>query len=207
MKKFLTIIPLQTTKPMQYEAVDNPVLQMDEAVQFPILTAISGYAQPGEEIRVIAVLTDNGKCRENLEKFSQAVEELCAGKGVSCSAGVEAVFIPEDDSVSTHVETFQKLIEYVEDDDDLYACMTFGTKPTSNVLLLAVQYAYRVKRNASIACILYGQVVRPDSDDKTTWFGKVYDMTTLVQLDEMVHLLAAANDPDPARTIRRFLSL
>lgn len=207
MKKFLTILPLQTPERMHYTAMDNPVLQMDEAVQFPILTAMSGYAEAGETIRVIALLTDNDKCRENLTAFSEAVAQLCERKGIFCPGGVEAIYIPEDDSVSTHVETFQKLIGYVEDDDDLYACMTYGTKPTSNVLLLAVQYAYRVKRNASIACILYGQVSRPASQNVATWTGKVYDMTALVQLDEMVHLLAAAHDPDPGKTIKAFLSL
>ena len=59
MKKFFTIIPLQTPSRLHYEAVGNTRLQVEDTVQFPILTAIAGYTQPGDSIRVIAIVTNN----------------------------------------------------------------------------------------------------------------------------------------------------
>ena len=65
MKKFYTIISLQQDLDDErsaycYQAVGNPKLQLDHKTRFPIMTAMEGYTQPGEEIAVIAVVTDLG---------------------------------------------------------------------------------------------------------------------------------------------------
>ena len=209
MKKFFATIPLQVGEKLdtyRYEAVGNQLLQMEEKTCFPILTAINGYAQEGEEIRVIAVLTDNDSARKNLVLFETAVRELCQRKHLTLHRGVEAVQIPEDERVAVHTATFQRLIDFAEDNDELFVCMTYGTKPLCTVLLMAAQYAYRIKRNASIGCVVYGQVVRPQPD-RSTWRGKVYDMTALVQIDEAVRILADRGVADPKKVLDRMLSL
>jgi hypothetical protein len=72
--------------------------------------------------------------------------------------------------------------------------------------MMAVQYAYRIKKNTSISCIVYGQIDRPGKDPET-WSAKVYDMTTLVQLDEIVRVLADRGVANPKETIDSILSL
>jgi hypothetical protein len=84
--------------------------------------------------------------------------------------------------------------------------MTYGTKPLSTAVMMAVQYAYRVKQNTSISCIVYGQIDRP-SKDPETWNAKVYDMTALVQLDEIVRVLADRGVANPKEAIDSILSL
>ena len=79
-------------------------------------------------------------------------------------------------------------------------------KPLSIAVRMAVQYAYRVKKNTSISCIVYGQIDRPGSD-RSTWRAYVYDETALVQLDEVVRMLADRNVQDPKGTIDAILNL
>ena len=168
MKKFYTIISLQQDLDDErsaycYQAVGNPTLQLDHKTRFPIMTAMEGYTQPGEEIAVIAVVTDLAAGHRNLELFRSEVEELCRRKGLVCP-GVQVVTVPEDDRVATHTATFQKLLNYAADGDELFSCMTYGTKPMSTALMMAVQYAYRVKKQTTISCIVYGQIQRPELD-------------------------------------------
>lgn len=206
MRKFFTVIPLQGPGkliPHQYQAVGNTMLQMDTETCFPILTAINGYVQPGEEFRLIAVMTDTEDGHRNRDALRQELDLLCGRKGLVCPRGIETVPVAVDDRVSTHVATFQKLIDLVDDDDELFACMTFGTKPLSTAVQMAVQYAYRVKRNASIACIVYGQIDRTGGESKAS----VYDMTALIQLDELVRVLADRGVTNPKEMIDRILSL
>ena len=206
MKKFFTVVPLQKPgqlNPQLYRAVGNTRLQTQRETCFPILTAVNGHALPGEDFRLIAVETDTQDSRYNLGLLRAELEQLCAEKGLVCSRSVEAVPVPVDEQVSTHVATFQKLIDLVEDDDELFACMTFGTKPLSTAVQMAVQYAYRVKRNASISCIVYGLLdwsVKPP-------VPYVYDMTALIQLDELVRVLADRGVTNPKETIDRILAL
>lgn len=210
MKKFYSIISLQPDLDQEasayhYQAVGNAKLQLDHKTRFPIITALEGYTQPGEEIAVIAVVPDMELGRRNLELFCQEVEEVCRKKQLSC-VGVQVVTVPTDDRVATHVATFQKLLDYAADGDELFCCMTYGTKPLSTALMMAVQYAYRVKENTTISCIVYGQIFRPEKD-QSTWIASVYDMTALVQLDEIVRVLADRGVENPKSAIDRILAL
>ncbi len=206
MKKFFTVVPLQrpgNLNPIHYSAVGNTRLEMAEDTCFPILTAISGYVEPGEDFRLIAVMTDNEDGRRNCGTLREELAALCEARGFTCSRGVEVVSVEADDRVAVHVATFQKLIDLVDDNDELFACMTFGTKPLSTAVQMAVQYAYRVKKNTSISCIVYGQINR--AEDRPS--ASVYDMTALIQLDEIVRVLADKGVENPKAVIDRILAL
>ena len=209
MKKFFTVIPLQIKGQLavyHYAAVGNTKLEMEGKISFPILTAINGYAEAGEDIRVIAVATDVEATLENRKVFEAQVKELCTKKQIHLPNGVEYLLVPDDERVSNHAATFQKLIDYADDEDELFACITYGTKPLSMSLLMAVQYAYRIKQNTSISCIVYGAVDR-SAPNRENWTGRVYDMTALIQMDELVCLLAERKVPNPKRVIDQMLSL
>ncbi len=204
MKKFFTTVPLQVNlTSYHYDAVDNDMLEMEGEISFPILAAINGYAKQGEEIRVIAVMTDLEPVRKNGEKLRKDVMELCRKKGLALPNGVEFIRISNEEQVSAQTDVFQKLIDLMDDNDDLYACITYGTKPQSMVMQMAIQYAYRVKTNASIGCIVYGKVTRLNAE---TAHAEIFDMTLLVRLDEMVRMLADKGVRDPQKFIRQILS-
>ena len=206
MKKFFTNIPHQGPGQLQryrYQPVDNPHLEMDEDCSFPILTAINGYAQTGEQIRVIAVTTALPSDSRNAQAFQEDVADLCRRKGIELPNGVEFINAEDNERVSAQTDTFLKLIECVEDQDELYSCLTFGTKPQSFVLQMAIQYAYRIQKNTSIGCIVYGKVNRGEHGESS---AQVYDMTLLTRLDELVRLLADKRVTDPKEIIRMVLS-
>lgn len=208
MKKFITVVPLQIRGQLgryHYEAVGNRRLSMEEATSFPILTAVQGYVTPGEASQVIAVVIDTESSWVNLELLKQQVETLSQSKGFPCPELV-TVKVPEDESVATHAATFRRLIDLLQEDDELFACLTFGTKPLSEAVRMAVQYAYRVKRNASISCIVYGQISRPhDGSDSVRAY--VHDETALLRLDEIVRLLADRKVENPGAVLDGLLAL
>ena len=209
MKKFITVIPLQgkgQLRRYRYRAADNRRLQMEEAISFPILTAVSGYLEPGEPSRLIALAADTEDGRRNLAALREQLGELCAARGLT-PPEIVSVPMAEGDSVAAQVDAFQRLIDHAEDDDELFACLTYGTKPLSQAVLMAVRYAYRIKRNASVACIVYGSVDRSGGGGPETWTGTVYDETALVRLDEIVRVLADRGVEDPKRVLDGILSL
>lgn len=203
MKKFITRIPLQLNgnlKGTHYQAVGNEKLQMSDTTAFPIITAIQGYVGPGEMFEVYALGCDTEPENENFRLLCEEVRSICEKKNIVCS-GVKRIMLELDQSVIAQTRNFQELIRYVEDDDELYACMTFGTKPQSIVMIMGIKYAYRIKKNVSIGCILYGE------KDHKTGEGKVYDMTALIQLDEVVRVLAEQRVENPQNIIQMILDL
>lgn len=202
MKKFFCVIPLQPAGQLfsyHYQAVGNDQLRLDDGaeISFPILAAVNGFVEAGEEIRVIAVMSDIPECHYNRDILRQELADICDKKGAACPRGVETLLIANDDCVAAQVSTFQRLLDYVEEDDELFACMTYGTKPLSEALMMAVKYAYRVKRNTSISCVVYGKIDRHNSRNKEDHTAQVYDMTALIQLDEIVRILANGKSQIP----------
>ena len=59
--------------------------------------------------------------------------------------------------------------------------------------------------NASISCIVYGEI---DHSKPKPWKdGFIYDMTALTQMDEIVHMLAERGVSDPKAALDAMLSL
>lgn len=211
MKKFFTSITLQDPEKVReaykycYKAVGNRKLDMKRKTAFPILTAVNGYLKQNEPYQVIAITEDSDKGRANLENFKNELRSICDERHF-LYVEPQAVFVGKSQEVSAHCETFLRLVSCVADDDELFACITFGTKPQSVIVRMAVQYAYRVKSNTSIQCILYGQIDRPSSDP-STYQAYVYDETALVQMDEMVRLLVERGVTDPTDVLRELLGM
>ena len=209
MKKFFTVIPLQSEDKLDsycYKAMENKRLAMEEKTAFPIMTVINGYLEPGETSQVIVVLTDIENVRRNYPRFLDELQQLCERKGL-VQPEIKEIVVPLDDSVNAQIDLFQKLIEYTEDGDELFACITYGDKPISMAVRMAVQYAYRVMRNTTIDCIVYGQIDRSAGSDRSLWTGKVYDETGLVRLDEIVRLMADQKVANPKGILRDIFAL
>lgn len=211
MKKFFTNIPLQKENDLRefiYEPRGNERLRMEGATSFPIIPAISAYAVPGEEFRVIAVVQNNEDARRNLGILEKELETLCTSKGLVFPAkGVECIPGPNSQIVAENIETFQNLIDFTEDGDELFACITYGTKPMSMALLTVLRYAYRIKSNVSVSCIVYGEIDRSGGKDPKAWRAYLYDETALIQLDEVTRMLANHKVRNPEAVIARMLRL
>ena len=211
MKKFFTNIPLQKEGQLDkfvYKSRGNARLSMQEPTSFPIIPAISGYVKADEAFRVIAVVQKNDDAKRNCDALEQELRDLCKRKGLSFPEnGIEIVQGPETQMVSDNVGTFQSLINYVDDDDELFACVTFGTKPMSMALLMAVRYSYRIKVNTTVSCIVYGEIDRSEGKDRKNWKATIYDETALVQLDEITRVLADRNISNPKSIIDKMINL
>lgn len=209
MKKFFTDSPLQSRSgdllKLRYTAVDNERLQIEEKISFPILTAIHAYVKPGEAFEVIAVMADTPKGRENYAEFCKQTEEICLARGLEAPRMVLIAY-EEDQRVGKMAELLLRIADEMRDGDQLYACMTFGTKPVSTALLNAIQFGYRARENVTIDCVVYGEIVRP-SPGTDTWFGRVYDETGLLQLGETLRLMVEAGVREPGDAVRAFLAM
>lgn len=199
MKKFITASPYQPKGKLEkgiYHA-DNQKLNYDQPTSFPIIPVIHGYADPGEQIEVIAVLSDYENARYNLTLLEEELNALCAAKNITYT--IKKLEIPYNDELDTHLALFEKLIDCTADNDTFYACLSYGSKPTPLVINMGLNYAHRIHQNVSIDCIVYG---KKDFNDGQMY---LYDITSLFYMDEIVRLLAENHTPDPAGKIKMLL--
>lgn len=215
MKKFIMITPLQPViRDKQsgeivkdnlhsnvYQVTGNRKLVYEYATRFPLIPVINGYAQEGEEIRVIAVTPDTESAWFHVEQLREELSALQERKGFVCR-GVEPVQVTYAGDVDTQIEIFHKLLPYIEDDDILFGCLTYGNKPMPIAELMAIQFGYRTLRNVSIGCLVYGELDHSKEDSPMTLF----DITALIQLEEIVRVLAERRVKDTRAIIDRLIS-
>lgn len=200
MKKFITTIPLQEPERLaknKYEAADNPKLAYDKAISFPILAIMNGYLEEGEDVEVLAIKQKYPYADQNYLRFQEELRELEAEKGCQCR--IRLIETEYSDATAEHLRAFGKLIEYVGEGDDMYACMTYGSKPVPIIQIMAINYAYRARNQTSVGCIAYGQ--RDHKGDTM----KIYDMTNLFMMDEIVRKVADMKLENPLKFIQAVL--
>ena len=120
----------------------------------------------------------------------------------NCKCIIEEILIKNDELISTHLETFERLIEKFGDDrTQLYVCMTYGTKPIPIIELMVINYACRVLKQTSLECIVYGWYRFKTNE------AKIFDITSLFYLDEVVRNAASMNLVNPLQFIKNVLAL
>lgn len=202
MKKFICTIPLQVNnrelEKVVYEAIDNKRLVYEEAVSFPIIPVINGYVKDGEKIALLVLKQKAEGTDSNFEAFQEQVAEVCDKKDIAFE--IKVIDIIFDETSGTHLKTFLSLIEHIQPKDDLYACMTYGTKPIPIVEIMALNYASRNVRQVHVGCIVYGQ----KSWERNT--NVIYDITSLFVMDEVVHEIASMKMKNPLQYIRDIMN-
>ena len=124
-------------------------------------------------------------------------------KGSVCQ--VVKIEIPLNESLDTHLETFRKLIELVQQGDILYTDITYGTKTLPLIEMMSLNYAYQCK-GASVKCVCYGEAVF-DRDTHAIIRKKLYNITSLFLMDQIVNTLAKTDTADPLRAIESVLKI
>lgn len=209
MKKFYTAVPFRMDggiKKLRYNAVDNCKLQYDEEIRFPISAAVNGYIEEGEQIEVIGISKEIGSAPEYLAMMKEEINAICATH--NCPPAIfHDVLVPNDEGVEAQLQLFQTLIALADDNDELFCCVTYNTKILVLTLITALQYAYRLRKNCSIQCVLYGELDRRNNPDPEAWVKKIYDITALIQMGEMLNMLAKTGVENPAAAIHEMLGI
>lgn len=205
MKKFFTVAPLQrvTSGELCYVAVNNSKLQYDVPNCFPLLPLIYGYVEAGEAVELFVLTTqDHEIATENYQTINREATKLCGELGASCV--VNRIGIPFDETVESHLETFKTLIGKISDGDTILADMTYGPKCLAIILMMAMNYGYRVCKDCTIECFVYGS---KDFRDGHPCGKRIFDITSLFLMDQIVNELAKSGNRNPMKAIESILTI
>ncbi len=203
MKKYICISNFQDPQRFQapeYEPVDNEKLRLGKGAHYPIINVINAYAEEDEEIELITVVAGYDNAKKNYATLLDEVNALAKEKGFTFKE--TRCDIPYDSSLDTQLEMFEKLISCMRDKDKLFCDITYGTKVMSQILTMAVNYGYRVNKDVSLGCIVYGEV---KFENREITEAKIYDITSLNYLDEIVRMMAESKVKEPLERIRSLL--
>ena len=205
MKKIFTVAPLQHVEPgnLIYNAVNNRKLQYDVPTCFPLLPLIHGYVETGDTVEIFVLTTENHEiAAENYRTIQREATRLCGDLGASCV--ISRIGIPFDETVESHLDTFKTLISKISEGDMILADMTYGPKCLAIILMMAMNYGYRVCKDCAIECFVYGSL---DFRDENPYGRRIYDITSLFLMDQIVNELAKSGNRNPMKAIESILTM
>lgn len=202
-KTFITVIAEQAKgmlKKSVYKAPESKELYYGKEVSFPIINAINAYAKPDDEIKVIAIVnTESENAKYNFETiFKLELKNIKEEKGLDNLDinNVKVVKAVSDQTMKSNLDLFENILGVIDDDEILYTCITFGTKPMPMMLFMALNYAYKVKLNVEIGAIIYGSFYSGTRE------ALIYDLTALFYTNSLFLELADAGESDPVNKLK-----
>lgn len=207
MKRFISTIPIQpegmlhkTRYLLKEENSDNALLKTERDTCFPILIPLENSVSEGEKIIITAILIDRPTVVHNLELFKEEVEELAQRKKFTYE--IVEVKTPDSEKAQDHLDLFKNISALFANsrDEELYACITYGTKPMPMILMMALTFAYKLCDSFTIEAIVYGGY------EHTLKKSFIYDVSSLFYLDSAVNNMANLGIEDPLKMIDEFTS-
>lgn len=204
-KKFIATAARQRLdSPGYYEAVNNPTLSYPVDNSFPILAAMNGYVKAGDDVELIIVRMnpDDEQGREtarlNTENMKSACKALCEEKSAASFTATDFI-VKDDEQIDTHLDMFEKLIGMIHSGDSVFFDVTYGTKTQMLALVMAINYAYQAVPGADVGCVVYGNY------NFQTKVKKMYDITSLFLMNQIVNKLGESRHPNPSDIIRQLI--
>ena len=204
MKRFISTIPIQP-KGALYKTnyllkEDNALLKTDRTTMFPILIPLENSVSEGEKIIVTVILIDRPNVSYNYDLFKEELEELSKLKKFTYE--IAEVRTPDTEIAKNHLELFKNISALFADskDEELYACITYGTKPMPMLLMMALTFAYKLCDSFTIEAIVYGGF------EHTLKQSFIYDVSSMFYLNSAVNNMANLDIEDPLKIIDEFIN-
>ena len=200
MKKFITTITLQHQGAEKHAYIQEGVTTPRIMTAFPILQKVRDVVSAGEQIALVPLVVGSPQESRNYREFEQELQALAAERGFTYT--LNPICKENNEKVESMIRLFSDIICQVSDGDQLYACVTYGTKPMATLTTMALHYAYRVKKQVSVEAIVYGLKNWGAENEPVC---SLYDTTALFYIDCLIDRIADMQVADPETALRSLL--
>lgn len=199
---YITSIPMLGRKKlnkMNYIPQDEILCDKDYKTAFPIISVIKKTMDSNVDNKVIAIRMKNSDSEYNLKLFEEELRNINVDP--NCIVCVE---LEEDSRYATGVDMFLQLAKEIENDSDVYACITYGTKIMSMVITYVLSSIEYLKRNVVVRSVCYGQVDRMNDE---VIRARIWEVIGLLRINELVKTLFEARFDNPMKALEELLNV
>lgn len=204
-KRFITTAPRQEIlhsvngDVVPYKAIGNEKLNYEKSGSYPVLNLLHGYVECGDEVEVLIITAEYEHCLNNFHKIKEEALKICQDNQTA-KVEVSKIAVAFNEFSENHLDIFKQLVEHIQEGDRLYACLTYGSKPTPLLEIMALNYGYRTFKDVCIEAIVYGEM------DFVTGKKRIYDVTSLFLMDQIVNELGYHNHRNVLAVIQDLLT-
>lgn len=200
-RTFITTISMQgkgDLKKVFYEPVGFE-LKNNMDTSFPIIPVIASKMDNKEDVKIIAIRTENGDTRDNFEKFNEELGQFGFKK-----MQIKEISIEENQSKVLGMKMMMTILQEIPEDSLVYADITFGTKPMAALTLYAMNFIEKIK-DAEVEGIYYGEIPRENKEMKGK--AQIYELTAYKYLSDVLEQLKNLKLNDPLAAMQKLLNI
>jgi len=192
-------------KPVIYPVDGNKTVEYEKPIRCPVNGILAKTMKKGEEVKVIYIMTigKNSFCEENKKVFIEELEAINSEIGAVLSYDtVEIEFLA---TKKTYNKLITDLADKIPDNAELYADITYGSKPAILSLFCALRFVEEF-RNAVVQYFVYGRAERNKKTNKLEDL-MIFDITSLYYLFNLMGSLRASDAESASKKLKDFFAL
>ena len=208
MKVVIVTVPMRPphkVKSVQFPVAGNKALEYDKAVFSPVNSVLAKNMKKGEEVKLIYIMTvgGNSQCELNKRTFMEELEGINSEIGaVLSSETIEIEFLPVK---KTYNKLITDLAEKIPDNAEIFADITFGSKPDILSLFCALRFVEEF-REALVQFIVYGRVEFHNETEEIE-HPMLFDVTSLYYLFKLMGTMGAADADKASEILKNFFAI
>ena len=206
----VVVITVPMMQPEKVAAIIYPVdgnraIEYGKPIRCPVNGILARTMKKGEEVKIIYIMTvgENSSCEQNKKAF---IEEL---EGINVEIGAILSYDTVEMEFLATKRTYNKLItdltDKIPDDAELYADITYGSKPEILSLFCALRFVEEF-RDAVVQYFVYGKVEYNKATDKKE-NQMIFDITSLYYLFKLIGSMGATDVETASKTLKDFFAL
>ena len=192
-------------KPVIYPVDGNKAIEYEKPIRCPVNGVLAKTMKKGEEVKIIYIMTvgKNSFCEENKKVFIDELEAINSEIGAVLSYDtVEIDFLATN---KTYYKLITDLADKIPDNAELYADITYGSKPAILSLFCALRFVEEF-RNAVVQYFVYGRAERNKKTNKLEDL-MIFDITSLYYLFNLMGSLRASDAESASKKLKDFFAL
>lgn len=199
---YITIIPMQMDdfEKKDFRSSDGCEIKYNGKPRyFPISAVIDQIKDldPDIETDVIAVRFKTHLSDEYLDMLKDEINSL----GLK-DVNIIEITVPENQEYQNLIDVFMNVLKQIDDDTDVYACITFGSKIMSLIIAYLLDSLAYLRKNAKVQGVYYMELKR----QKKVVIDKIlYNVTDLVYLNKTVKNISNMRLSDPQAFLEKLL--
>lgn len=178
-KVFLSNMFLQKIKPAKY--ISNDFELGDAQFKFPLTYIINNEAADGDEIVVVTATIPEAEAEqvviENGKIYKNEIREALKDREVSIK--FIDIDVENDYDAITVNKFFKKVADTIHDNDKVYSDITFGIKPYTFSMFMAIAYAVKAAVNVDLETVIYSKMYDGRKKPELADTSEICDMTSL----------------------------
>ena len=181
----------------------NKSAEYDGEVMFPINAVLAKTLKADDEVKVV-LLEKRGlikKC-DYSDEFKKELDGINGGIGATLK--YVTIDVPSEETRTVHERTMRSMIDFLEQDADVYADITFGSKPLPIISFLTLGFAEKFFA-CNVKYVVYGKINRDINNNPIN--HTLFDVTPLYYLNAVTDAIDCTSGEQAKKILDTILGM